>query len=127
MTTVALDTSVLMAPVEQELRLFDELDRLFGVYDLVTPAAVGQELAELAASGRGLEARAASVGRDLAERAATVETAASEADDAMVELAETGTVDAVATADRRLAERVLAAGVAVLSPRGPNTLQLTQP
>ena len=28
MTTVALDASALMAPVELDLRLFDELDRL---------------------------------------------------------------------------------------------------
>lgn len=127
MPTVALDTSVLMAPVERDLRLFDELDRLLGAYDMVVPTAVSEELAAIAASEGGVTGRAASVGGDLAERAEPLETTAETADDALVELAASGAVDAVATTDRALAERVLEAGVAVVSPRGHHTLQLTQP
>jgi len=44
MTTVALDASALMAPVERDLRLFDELDRLLGAVDPVVPGAVLEEL-----------------------------------------------------------------------------------
>jgi len=127
MTTVALDTSVLMAPVEADLRLFDELDRLLGAYDLVVPDAVRRELDALADAEGGVAGRAASVGRDLADRAAVVETAAGSADDALVELAESGDVDAVATLDRPLRERVLAAGGAVLTARGRGILQLIEP
>lgn len=127
MTTVALDTSALMAPVERELRLFDELDRLLGVYELVAPEAVRRELAELAESAGGAAAKAATVGRDLAERADAVETTAEAADDAIAELAETGAVDLVATMDRPLAERVLAVGVPVLTERGQHTLEVIEP
>ncbi len=124
---MAVDTSVWLAPVERDLRVFDELDRLLGAYELVTPAAVRRELAELAGSAGGAAGRAASVGADLAERCETVETAAADADDALVELAETGAVDLVATLDRTLRERVLAAGVPVATARGRNTLQITAP
>ena len=127
MTTVALDTSALMAPVERDLRLFDELDRLLGAYDLVVPEAVPRELAALAESAGGEAAKAARVGADLAERAAAVATEATDADDAVVELAEAGAADCVATLDRPLARRVLAAGVPVVSERGRRTLEVTHP
>jgi hypothetical protein len=84
--TVILDTNALMMPVECDVRLFDELDRLGFDGDYVIPAAVLAELERLA-DGGGREAVAASVGRDLAERCRVVETAASFADDAVVELA----------------------------------------
>ncbi|MDZ7700909.1 MAG: DUF188 domain-containing protein [Halobacteriales archaeon] len=124
---MALDTSALMAPVERDLRLFDELDRLLGAYELVTPAAVRRELAELAASAGGKAATAARVGADLAERAEEVATAAEGADDAVVELAEAGDADLVATMDRPLAERVLAVGVPVAAERGRHTLEVIEP
>ncbi len=127
MTTVALDTSALMAPVERDLRLFDELDRLLGAYDLVVPEAVPRELAAVAESAGGKAAKAARVGADLAERAAAVGTEATGADDAVVELAEAGAADYVATLDRPLAERVLAAGVPVVAERGRHTLEITHP
>jgi hypothetical protein len=99
---VILDTNALMMPVECDVRLFDELDRL-GLggddADLVVPAPVVAELDRLA-GGNGRAGVAASVGRDLADRCRTVETDASFADDAVVELA-TGSVADRAGADGR--------------------------
>ena len=81
-----MDTSILMAPVETGVRLFDELDRLVGSYEALVPAAVRDELAALS-QGAGDEARAASVGLDLADRCEPVDTDESYADDALVALA----------------------------------------
>ena len=123
---VALDASALMAPVEADLRLFEELDRLLGGYETVVPAAVRGELDGLQ-RGNGAEATAASVGADLADRAETVETDESYADDALVALAAAGRVDAVVTVDGLLVDRVLAAGGPVIGLRGRNTLAITEP
>ncbi|MFD1569439.1 PIN domain-containing protein [Halorubrum laminariae] len=123
---VALDASALMAPVEANVRLFEELDRLLGAYEAVVPAAVVDELDGLQA-GNGAEATAASVGADLAARAETVETTATYADDALVELVTTGRVDGVVTNDRPLANRVLEADAPVIGLRGRNTLAITEP
>jgi hypothetical protein len=81
---VAMDTSILMAPIETGLRLF-------------------------------------------ADRCTTVETDATYADDALVELADAGEVDAVATNDAPLRERLLDAGVPVIHIRGGTQLTRTQP
>ena len=123
---VALDASALMAPVEADLRLFEELDRLLGGYETVVPAAVLAELDGLQA-GNGAEATAASVGTDLATRAEAVATDESYADDALVELVTEGRVDGVVTNDRPLANRVLEAGTPVIGLRGRNTLAITEP
>ncbi|MFO8116120.1 MAG: DUF188 domain-containing protein [Halorubrum sp.] len=123
---VALDASALMAPVEANLRLFEELDRLLGAYEAVVPTAVISELDRLQ-GGHGEAATAASVGADLATRAETVETAASYADDALVELVTEGRVDGVVTNDRPLANRVLEAGAPVIGLRGRNALAITEP
>ena len=123
---VALDTSALMAPVEANVRLFEELDRLLDTYEAVVPSVVHEELDGLRA-GAGAAATAASVGADLAARARSVETDASYADDALVELAETGRADYVVTNDGPLAKRVLAADAPVIGLRGRNTLAITEP
>ncbi|WP_418281573.1 twitching motility protein PilT [Halorubrum sp. DTA98] len=123
---VALDASALMAPVEANVRLFEELDRLLGSSEAVVPDAVVAELAELRTGG-GEEATAASVGADLAARARTVETDASYADDALLELAVDGRVDYVVTNDRPLTNRVLDADAPVIGLRGRNTLGITEP
>nr|WP_250873744.1 twitching motility protein PilT [Halomarina rubra] len=119
---VAMDTSALMLPVEGDVRVFDELDRLLGagVYDLVTPRAVVRELDKLAA-GNGKEATAASVGRDLAERCTVVETDADYADDALVELAERDAVDYVVTNDGPLRDRLPGKAIGI---RGRNKLAI---
>jgi rRNA-processing protein FCF1 len=127
---VVLDTNALMMPVECDVRVFEELDRLVDDPDLVTPEAVVAELEKLA-TGAGEAATAASVGRDLAERCRVLETTEEYADDAVVELAsgdsEEGFDGYVVTNDRPLRERLLARGVRVIGLRGANTLAITEP
>ncbi|SFB81560.1 SSU processome protein Utp24 [Halobiforma haloterrestris] len=126
-TRVALDTSALMMPVELDVRLFDELERLLDSFEPTAPQAVLEELRRLSEKG-GREGTAATVGRDLAtERCLVVDTEASYADDALVELAREGAVDYVVTNDRPLRDRVLEANVPVIALRGRNKLAITQP
>jgi rRNA-processing protein FCF1 len=125
MATVAMDTSALMMPVERDVRVFEELERLVGDFECVAPQAVRDELAKLS-DGAGEEAVAASVGADLAaDRCRTVEHEASYADDALVELAPE--FDYVVTNDGPLKERVLDAGTPVIHIRGRNKLAISQP
>ena len=123
---VGMDANALMMPVECGVRVFEELDRLLGTYDPVVPRAVVEELRALGV-GSGEEARAASVALDLAERCAVLDHEEPYADDALVELALRGAVDAVVTNDAPLRERLLAAGVQVIHLRGRNQLTRTQP
>ena len=130
MAVVAMDTSALMMPVEFDVRVFDELERLLGDPELVTPRAVVSELERLAGGG-SQEARAARVGLDLvADRCRAVEADVEDpdvADDALVALARAGSVDYVVTNDGPLRDRVLAEGVPVVGVRGRNTLAITSP
>jgi rRNA-processing protein FCF1 len=131
MTRVLLDTNALMMPVECDVRVFDELERVLETSEPVVPAACVAELEKLA-DGAGEEAVAASVGQDLADRCEQVAHAAGYADDAVVEIAtrdpdEGPTVDCVATNDRPLRDRLLARDVPVIGLRGRNELALTQP
>ena len=80
---IVLDTNALMMPVELDVRVFDELDRLLDGYELLVPVAVLDEWENLS-SGSGKEAVAASVGADLAERARPVEHESGYADDAVL-------------------------------------------
>ncbi|MFB6197195.1 MAG: twitching motility protein PilT [Halobacteriaceae archaeon] len=121
-----MDTSALMMPVEVGVRLFDELDRLLESYDPIVPFSVLDELDALSSS-QGDVARAAAVGRDLAGRCTPVETEAGYADDALVELARTGEVDAVVTNDAPLKKRILDWNTPVIHLRGRNKLALTKP
>ncbi|MFT4948469.1 MAG: rRNA-processing protein FCF1 [Natronomonas sp.] len=120
MTTAVLDTNALMMPVECDIRVFEELDRLLDAPAPVVPAAVPAELAALA-EGAGQEATAASVGQDLAERCAVRETEADYADDAVLELADRLDAHAV-TNDGPLRERLRGADVPVICLRGRNKL-----
>ncbi|GAB3681386.1 hypothetical protein GCM10028857_05540 [Salinarchaeum chitinilyticum] len=135
--TVAIDTNALMMPVELDVRLFEELDRVLGGasadgeqagFEPIVPQAVLEELRRLSEAGGGEESIAASVGHDLAtDRCMPVDTEAAEADDAIVELAREGTADFVVTNDLPLRDRVLDAGVSVLSLRGTDKLAITEP
>ncbi len=123
--TVVLDTNALMMPVECDVRLFDELDRLLDGPDRLVPQAVVDELANLS-EGNGTEATAASVGYDLAtDRCEVRATEATYADDAVLELAAEAATHVV-TNDQPLADRALQAGVSVISLRGKNKLGITQ-
>jgi len=133
---VALDTNALMMPVELDVRLFDELDRLLGGasgaggsagFEPTVPQSVVEELRRLSESG-GEEGIAASVGHDLAtDRCLAVATETSYADDAVVELARDGQAEFVVTNDGPLQDRVLDAGVPVIALRGSNKLAITRP
>ena len=141
MPPVVLDTNALMMPVESGVRVFEELDRVVVDADPVVPAAVVAELEKLSESN-GAEGTAASVGRDLVERCRVAETAASYADDAVLELAtdlaggdgerdrnrDAATDDPyVVTNDGPLARRLRERGVRVIGLRGENTLAVTEP
>ena len=98
-----------------------------GGYEATIPQPVVEELRRLAEKG-GTEGTAANVGHDLAtERCLVVDTEAAYADDALVELAESGVVDYVVTNDRPLRDAVLDAGIPVIALRGRNKLAITQP
>lgn len=127
MTTVIVDTNALMMPVELDVRLFEELDRILAAdLDLVVPRTVTAELEKLSRGG-GTEGVAASVGADLAaDRCRVAETDAQYADDAVVELAESG-CDYVVTNDGPLRDRLLERGVRVIGIRGRDKLAITEP
>ena len=125
-TTVILDTNALMMPVELDIRVFEELDRLVGDADLIVPEPVVAELERLRDAGTGAEATAAAVGRDLVSRCRVVGTEESYADDAVLELA-AGDGDYAVTNDRPLRDRLLERGVRVIGLRGRTTLQITEP
>ena len=131
MTRVLLDTSALMLPVESDVRVFEELERVLEDPQPVVPAACVAELEKLT-DGQGEAAVAASVGRDLADRCEQVPHVETYADDAVVEVAtrtpdDGAAVDCVATNDRDLRDRLLARDVPVIGLRGRNELALTRP
>ena len=122
---VVLDTNALMAPVEVDVRVFEELDRLLGEHEAVVPRAVLSELADLA-DDNGEAATAASVGADLARRECEpVEHDAEYADDAVLEAGRDA--DYAVTSDMPLRERLLEANVPVISLRGRTKLEVTEP
>jgi len=123
--TLVLDTNALMMPVECDIRLFDELDRLRGGQTPLVPRPVERELESLA-DDSGEPARAARVGLDLLGRCERRETAADYADDAVLELARKTGGPAV-TNDRPLRDRLLDADIPVIGLREKNKLALTQP
>ncbi|MFW6018869.1 MAG: PIN domain-containing protein [Halapricum sp.] len=124
--TVVLDTNALMMPVECDLRVFDELKRLLGSVDPIVPEQVLAELESLS-GGASEEATAASVGLDLADRCRVVEAGPEYADDAVLAVAERDSVEYAVTNDRPLRERLLEAGVPVISLRGEHKLAITHP
>jgi rRNA-processing protein FCF1 len=123
---IVVDTNALMMPVECNVRLFEELDRLGIDAPCLVPEPVRAEL-ETLADGAGTEATAATVGLDLLDRCSIAETVADYADDAVLELAERADVTHAVTNDTPLKRRLLDAGIPVISLRGRNKLDITQP
>jgi rRNA-processing protein FCF1 len=114
-----------MMPVECDVRVFDELDRLLDRPDCLVAQSVVAELEQLS-NGAGTAAKAASVGYDLATgRCEIRSTEAEYADDAVLELA-LGEGAHLLTNDGPLADRAREAGVSVISLRGKNKLGITQ-
>ncbi|MEF8776395.1 MAG: twitching motility protein PilT [Haloarculaceae archaeon] len=124
--TVILDTNALMMPVECDVRLFEELERVLGGGECVVAEATIEEL-EALVGGAGEEATAASVGLDLAARCGVRSTDASYADDAVLELAREDDADVAVTNDAPLQDRLLDAGVPVVSLRGNDKLAINHP
>ena len=122
---VALDTSILMAPVERGLRPLEELERVVPQATPVVPESVVAELRALSTEG-GETGTAAGVGLELARRLETVAADESYADDALTALAAAGRVAYVATVDRELRGRVLARDVPVICLRGESKLAVTR-
>ena len=124
--TVLLDTNALMMPVECNVRVFEELERLLDGFECAVPQSVRTELEDLS-DGSSEEATAASVGRDLAERCTVLTAEADYADDAVLELAQRDSIDYAVTNDKPLRERLLDAGVPVISLRGKHKLAINTP
>jgi rRNA-processing protein FCF1 len=123
---IVLDTNALMMPVECDVRVFEEIERVAGDHELVAPESVVTELRSLA-EGASEEATAASVGLDLADRLSVVETDVAYADDAVLEIATDNGIDFAVTNDGPLKERLLARDVPVIGLRGQHKLAITQP
>ena len=129
---VALDTNAFLMPIRNDIRVFDELDRLVPGNEAVTIDAVVEELDALQETESGKEAMAASVGADLARRCRIIHPddgfeGEAYADDALVELARRGRFEYVATNDGPLRQRLLDARVPVIHLRGKHKLTITQP
>ncbi len=122
---VALDTSLLMAPVECDLRPLSELERVVPGATPVVPESVREELRALSTEG-GETGTAAGVGLELAADMETVAADPAYADDALVALSAAGRVAYVATVDRELRERVLTQDVPVICLRGERKLAVTR-
>lgn len=130
--SIVMDANALMMPVECNVRVFEELERVLAdetsaSLDPVVPRAVVAELERLA-EGAGEAATAASVGLDLArEHCRVVDHEADHGDNAVLECALRETATHAVTNDAGLKRRLLDAGVPVISLRGRTKLTLTQP
>lgn len=117
MPFVLLDTNALLLPFRERFPLLPEVERLAGDRVVGVPESVLRELERLGGS-----AAFAVPALELAQRFPSVPTEGS-GDDAIFDCARRCGAWVV-TADRALAERLLAAGVTVLSPRGKQRLAL---
>jgi rRNA-processing protein FCF1 len=134
---ICMDANALMMPVEADIRVFEELDRVLadgetaGTVEadpaFAVPRAVLGELERLA-GGAGEAATAAGVGLDLArERCRVLDHDATNGDAAVFECGTRETVTHVATNDGPLRDRLLDAGVPVISLRAKHKLAVNQP
>jgi len=119
---VIIDTNGLMIPVQFNVDIFNELQRL-GFDELIVPEAVVDELDMLCRQLKGADKVAAKVARSLVERCEVVD-AAGPADDVIVELAaDLGA--AVLTNDIELKNRLCEKDITVVYLRQKNRLATT--
>jgi rRNA-processing protein FCF1 len=147
---IVLDANALTMPVECDVRVFEELDRVAADltdvetsagadggserdagtddrFEPVVPRAVVAELERLSA-GAGEAATAAGVGLDLArDHCRVLDHEADHGDAAVFECATRDGVRAAVTNDGPLRSRLTDAGVPVISLRGANKLAVTRP
>ncbi len=119
---VIIDTNALMIPIQFNVDIFDELQRL-GFDEFVVPKAVLDELDTLVERSRGKDKMAAKVARSLADRCEAVDITGF-ADDVIVELAENSGA-AVLTNDIQLKNRLLEKDITVVYLRQKNRLATT--
>lgn len=118
MPEVLLDTNALLLPFREHFPLESELRRVAAGATLRVPETALAELRRLAEANRAGAAAALTWARQF-----PVVASPGAGDDSIVAVAvRRGSV--VATADRRLSERLQAAGVRVLRPRSRSTLVL---
>lgn len=119
---VIIDTNALMIPIQFNVDIFDELQRL-GFDEFVVPTAVLDELDSLVGRTRGKDKMAAKVARSLADRCEIVD-ANGFADDVIIKLAnDVGA--AVLTNDINLKKRLQEKNITVAYLRQKNRLATT--
>ncbi|MCK5721178.1 MAG: DNA-binding protein [Gammaproteobacteria bacterium] len=119
---VIIDTNALMIPIQFNVDIFDELQRL-GFDEFVVPRAVFNELDSLVDRSRGKDKMAAKVARSLADRCEVVDITGF-ADDVILELAnDIGA--AVLTNDIKLKKRLQEKDITVVYLRQKNRLATT--
>ena len=121
---VVVDTNAFLLPGQFGIDLFSELERLLGACEFTTIREVAAELEGLA-RGRGRDAAAARLGLALLPRC-TVEEAGPAGTDTDARIAQVAARDGsvVVTCDRVLRDDLLGRGIAVVSLRGKNRLEL---
>jgi rRNA-processing protein FCF1 len=119
---VIIDTNALMIPIQFNVDIFDELQRL-GFDEFVVPRAVLDELGTLVDRSKGKDKMAAKVARSLADRCEVVDVTGF-ADDVIVELADDSGA-AVLTNDIKLKNRLREKDITVVYLRQKNRLATT--
>lgn len=122
---VLLDTNALLMPVQFGIDLYDELQILFGDFEMITLEEVIGELTGIS-RGHGRDAAAARVGLMIAQSTSTVVpsgSCANHVDKRVIEYARREGCTVV-TNDRELRNALLREGIDVVSMRKEKTLEL---
>lgn len=119
---VIIDTNALMIPIQFNVDIFDELQRL-GFNEFVVPKAVLNELDTLVDRSKGKDKMAAKVARSLADRCEVADITGF-ADDVILGLADDSGA-AVLTNDIKLKNRLCEKNITVVYLRQKNRLATT--
>ena len=121
---ILLDTNALLMPVQFGIDLYDELQGLFGDFELITLEEVIGELSGIS-RGHGRDAAAARVGLIMARSTTVVPSgsSANHVDKRVIEYARREGCTVV-TNDRELRNALLREGIDVVSMRKEKTLEL---